>query len=194
MSVTTNQVRKVMRASAYARGVTTLVVAMILAAGTVATLSLLTGWPVSTFKFSIGAYVFSHDSLRSLPVKFWILGYSWLGAGIFVGILYLLRSVLSNLARGEIFCGANVRLIRKLGWLLILGGAFDFVAPMVSATFFMFVGHEGIDFRDVPDKLTGWFSSFAYGGMLIFLSWIMAVGLGVREDADALRRDAELVI
>jgi hypothetical protein len=35
---------------------------------------------------------------------------------------------------------------------------------------------------------------FAYGALMILLSWIMAVGLGVREDADELRRDAELVI
>jgi hypothetical protein len=35
---------------------------------------------------------------------------------------------------------------------------------------------------------------FAYGALMILLSWIMAVGLGVREDAEKLRHDAELVI
>ncbi|MBC8025983.1 MAG: DUF2975 domain-containing protein [Steroidobacteraceae bacterium] len=194
MNVATNQVEKVMRGSAYARGITTFLILAILPMFAVVTLSLFAGWPKPPFKFSVGAYVFSHESLGSLPVKLWVLGCISLGCVLGVGILYLLRSVFANLARGEIFCAANVRIIRKLGWLLIFGGLFNWLAPLASAAFFMFVGHDGIEFRDVPMKFTAWFSPFAYGGMLILLSWIMAVGLGVREDAEELRRDAELVI
>ena len=193
MSVTTEQVRKVMRVSAYARGITTFVIIMILAALTVALFSLLTGSPAPKFKFSISAYVFSHESLQSPQIKAYIIAFIVLTAALGVGFLYHLRRVFSNLARGEIFCDANVRNIRHMGTLLIAGGLLSWLAPILNATVFMFAGHQGIEYRDVPFVSSG-LAPFAYGGMLILLSWIMAVGLGVREDADALRRDAELVI
>jgi hypothetical protein len=193
MSVTTNQVQKVMKASAYARGITTFLLVTVLAALAVALFTVITGLPNAKIKFSVSAYVFSHDSLQSLPVKIYILLFTVIVAGFALGFLYLLRSVFANLARGEIFCAANVRNIRNMGSLMIAGGILAWLTPIANATFFMFAGHDGIEFRDVS-IVSGGLAPFAYGGMLILLSWIMAVGLGVREDADELRRDAELVI
>ena len=193
MSVTTEQVRKVMKISAYARRITTFFLACVLAAFSVGMLSLLFGWPASTFKFSISTYVFSHETLRATPVKIWVLAYLTLACALFASLVYLLRSVFANLARGEIFCPANVRIIRNMGWLMIMTGALGLLTPFANATFFMFAGHQGIEHKEAV-FLTDVFDPFAYGGMLILLSWIMAVGLGVREDADELRRDAELVI
>lgn len=193
MSVTTDQVQRVMRASAWARAISTFVIVTMLAALTVAMFSLLTGVPTPNFRFSISAYVFSHESLRSLPVKIYIVAFTLVVAAVAIGFVYLLRRVFANLARGEIFCVANVRNIRHMGTVMIVGGLLSWVAPLVNATIFMIVGHEGIEYRDVPMISSG-LAPFAYGGMLILLSWIMAVGLGVREDADELRRDAELVI
>jgi hypothetical protein len=37
-------------------------------------------------------------------------------------------------------------------------------------------------------------SSFAAAGLVLLVSWIMDVGLYEKEHADALRRDADLVI
>lgn len=193
MSVTTEQVHKVMRASAWARAISTFVIATMFAALTVAMFSLLAGMPAPNFRFSISAYVFSHESLQSLPVKIYVVAFTLLVAALAIGFVYLLRRVFANLARGDIFCDANVRNIRHMGTLMIVGGLLAWIAPLVNATIFRVVGHEGIEYRDVPIVTSG-LAPFAYGGMLILLSWIMAVGLGVREDAEELRRDAELVI
>ena len=38
------------------------------------------------------------------------------------------------------------------------------------------------------------FNSFAAAGLVLLVSWIMDVGLYEKEHADALRRDADLVI
>jgi hypothetical protein len=193
MSVTTNQVQKVMRVSRYARGISTFVIVTMLAALAVAMFSLLAGVPTSKFKFSIGTYVFSHESLTSLPLRIYILAFTTIVAAVAIGFVYHLRRVFANLAGGEIFCEANVRNIRQMGNLLIVGGLLGWLAPIANATILAFVGHAGIEYRDMP-MISGGLAPFAYGGMLILLSWIMAVGLGVREDAETLRRDAELVI
>lgn len=42
--------------------------------------------------------------------------------------------------------------------------------------------------------LGGMFISFMMAGILWLASWIMHVGLGVRNEADELRREAELVV
>lgn len=193
MSVTTNQVQKVMKASVWGRRISTVVIFMMIAALVISLFVVITGRPYSNFKFSIGAYVFSHETLQSPAVKIWIVTYTMLVATLAVGFVYLLRSVFANLARGEVFCEANVRAIRNMGLLIIWGGLLTWIAPLANATIFMFAGHDGIAFRDVKIGTDG-LAPFAYGGMLILLSWIMAVGLGVREDAEELRRDAELVI
>jgi hypothetical protein len=193
MSVTTSQVQKVMRASVYARRITTFLMGLMLFGFTGALLSLTTGFPSSTFKFSISSYVFSHQSLQTWPAKLYVMTVLLLIFSTLLGFLYLLRSVFVNLARGEIFCAANVKNIRYMGLLIIAGVFFEILTTLANATIFMYLGHEGITYRDRP-FFSNALEPFAYGGMLILLSWIMAVGLGVREDAEELRRDAELVI
>ena len=57
----------------------------------------------------------------------------------------------------------------------------------------MLASQADIPFRDETTVFVG-LGQIVSGGLYILLSWIMAVGLGVREDAEELRRDAELVI
>ncbi len=193
MNVTKNQVQRVMRASVWGRRISTALIGMTVASLVVVLFVLITGKPLTNFKFSISAYVFTQDSLTRLPVKVWIVSFFLIATTLGIGWLYLLRTVFANLARGEIFCEANVRHIRNMGLLIIAGGLLVWIAPLANATIFMFAGHDGIESRATPFIQDG-LGSFAYGGLLIFLSWIMAVGLGVREDAEKLRHDAELVI
>jgi hypothetical protein len=86
-----------------------------------------------------------------------------------------------------------VRRIRNLGWLAIAIGIFYWLIPLTNAAYFMLAGHADITFRDESTLFVG-IGQIVSGGLYILLSWIMAVGLGVREDAEELRRDAELVI
>ena len=196
MSVTADQVQKVIRASVWARRITTLMLVLI-AAGVIWTVLVVLTAPLLGGTAKIGPYVFTAAEMQSWPVKSWVLLFVAPVAALALTFAYLLRSIFSNLARGEIFCHRNARHIRSLGFLIIAGGVLKLLAPILTAAYFTIVGYEEISRREMGQNVVYSFDvidPFAYGGMLILLSWIMAVGLGVREDAEELRRDAELVI
>jgi hypothetical protein len=197
MSVTTNQVQRVMRASVWARRVATGVMAVMVVGLVWAAFVVLSASSTGRGKVTIAQFVFTSSALESWAVKFWVLLVLSIIAALGLTFLYLLRSIFSNLARGEIFCATNVRHIRSLGLLVIAGGALQWLATIATATYFMFAGYDKISSRQATgDTMFGFdgIAPFAYGALMILLSWIMAVGLGVREDAEKLRHDAELVI
>jgi hypothetical protein len=196
MDVTTNQVQRVMRASVWARRFTTCSMVLMVAGLIWAVLAVVTA-PLLGGTAKIGPYAFTAAEMQSWSVKSWVLLFIAPVAALGLTFVYLLRSIFSNLARGEIFCHPNVRHIRGLGLLIIAGGALKVLAPFLTAIYFMVVGYDKIAHHEVGQNAIFSFDviePFAYGGMLILLSWIMAVGLGVREDAEKLRHDAELVI
>jgi hypothetical protein len=196
MDVTTSQVQRVMRASVWARRFTTFTMALMLAGVIWAVLAVVMA-PLLGGTAKIGPYTFAGAEMQSWSVKSWLLLFIALVATLGLTFIYLLRSIFSNLARGEIFCNPNVRHIRSLGFLIIAGGVLKVLAPILTASYFMVVGYDKISHREMGQNAIYSFDvvePFAYGGMLILLSWIMAVGLGVREDAEKLRHDAELVI
>lgn len=191
MSVSASQVRKIMRASAWARSIATVAMVWMAFAWGIGLLGAAGVFP--KLQDTIDRHFFPITELDSWPFRIWamlvVLGY----AALWVGSTWLLRSLFSNFARGEIFCEANVRRIRGLGWLLIGGGLFIWLLPLANALIFRALGHYGTAYHPQGAASDG-FTAIYYGGIVIFLSWIMAVGLGVREDAEELRRDADLVI
>jgi hypothetical protein len=193
MSVTTNQVQRVMRASVWARRITSCVMALMVAGLAFVLFFVLTAPAGGNGKVTLGQYVFSTDALQSGHVKSWVILVLAIVAALALSFVYLLRSIFSNLSRGEIFCDPNVRHIRRLGMLLIASGIFQWLLPLATGVFFASFGQDDIPSRS-PAYTFGGIGPFAYGALMILLSWIMAVGLGVREDAEKLRHDAELVI
>jgi hypothetical protein len=149
--------------------------------------------PLLGGKITIGHNVFPAAALQPWHVKVWVLAVFVIVAALALTFVSLLRSIFSNLARGEIFCHPNVRHIRGLGLLLIAGGILQWVVPVATAAYLVSMGHDDIAFAGSVYTFDG-LGPFAQGALMILLSWIMAVGLGVREDAEELRRDAELVI
>jgi hypothetical protein len=107
--------------------------------------------------------------------------------------LLLVRGVFTDLARANIFCEANVRRIRSLGWLTIAGGFGCWLIPFANGAYVMLTGRDDLTFGNEPTFFAG-LGQIVNGGLFVLLCWIMAVGLGVREDAEELQRDAELVI
>jgi hypothetical protein len=162
---------------------------------TVAAIGVFVAMGGPTGKLSIGPYVFSQAALQSWSARGYVI-VMWLifGALSLISLL-LIRAVFADLAQGNIFCAANVRRIRNLGWLTIAGGVGGWLLPFVNATYFMFTGHHNIEFQDQPQPVVmGGLGQIVNGGLYLLASWIMAVGLGVREDAEELQRDAALVI
>jgi hypothetical protein len=140
-----------------------------------------------------------HDVLSSpltpLQLKVWAL----LGLGVAIGVwlaaLRQLHRLFGNLAAGAIYTPENVRRVRHVGllWLLSAVLYIAFPASLVVANGLLDVPVP-IDFDRVFPSFWELLSAFAAAGLVLLVSWIMDVGLYEKEHADALRRDADLVI
>jgi hypothetical protein len=100
-----------------------------------------------------------------------------------------------NLAAGAIYTPDNVRHVRYVGLLWLLSAVLNIVLPAA-----LMIGNRFLDAPVPidPDRVFPSFwellSAFGAAGLVLLVSWIMDVGLYEKEHADALRRDAELVI
>jgi hypothetical protein len=148
---------------------------------------------VQNSTISMGPYKIAPAALESWSARVYVLSMLATFGAMAIASLYLIRAVFADLALGNIFCEANVRRIRNLGWLAIAIGIFYWLIPLTYAAYLMLAGPLEVTSRDEPTLYAG-IGQILSGGLYILLSWIMAVGLGVREDAEVLRRDAELVI
>ena len=130
--------------------------------------------------------------------RFWIT-VSVLSAVLTGGFIYLLRRLFDNLAGGEIFSVRNVGHFRNIAYLFCAKGFFGI---LVLFTYSMLIINGAIEEtvprlgRREPEDvvLFGVFSAFIMAGILWLASWVMQVGLGVRNEADELKREAELVV
>ena len=109
-----------------------------------------------------------------------------------IGYLYALFGALS---KGEIYTLANVRRIRRLGELTLAFGALQIALPIVSlallnAGIFPSSAVSVIPIAINPESLT----LLLTGGLIMLASWIMEIGRRTSEDAEHLRREAELVV
>ena len=115
--------------------------------------------------------------------------------GVWLAAVYQLYRLFGNLAAGAIYTPENVRHVRYVGLLWLLWAVLGIVLPAT-----LVVAHRLID-ASVPIDLDRLFpsfgeslNSFVAAGLVLLVSWIMDVGLYEKEHADALRRDADLVI
>jgi hypothetical protein len=133
--------------------------------------------------------------LTPLLLKMWALVSVVAGMGVWVAALLQLYRLFGSLAAGAIYTFENVRRVRNVGLLGLSLAVLSVVFPTTIAIANTFVNAPvAID----PDRLfPGFgelFTSFATAGLVLLVSWIMDVGLYEKQHADALRRDADLVI
>ena len=111
--------------------------------------------------------------------------------GVMLAGVYQLYRLFGNLAAGAIYTPENVRHVRRLGLLSLLWAVLAIAIP--SALFAL-----GPDASLPPSLFVfPWsesLSSAVSAGLLLLVSWIMDVGLHAKDHADALQRDADLVI
>jgi hypothetical protein len=113
-------------------------------------------------------------------------------AGVSLASVYQLYRLFGNLAGGAIYTPENVRRVRNVGLLWLLLAVIYVVIPIASAALIssgLEVPQSGLAFS-WSESL----SSFISAGFVLFVSWIMDVGLYEKDHADALQRDADLVI
>lgn len=125
-------------------------------------------------------------------LKLWTTLVTGVMTGVVLAGVYQLYRLFGNLAAGAIYTPENVRRVRQLGLLSLLWAALAIAIP--SAVFAL-----GFLDASLPDSLAvfPWseaLSSAVSAGLLLLVSWIMDVGLHAKDHADALQRDADLVI
>jgi hypothetical protein len=124
----------------------------------------------------------------------WLIG---MGAVVGVSLAAVLQfhRLFGSLAAGEIYTPGNVQRVRHIGLLWLALAVLHFVLPptLMVANGMLHV-KVAINFAGLFPPLGESLSSFAAAGLVLLVSWIMDVGLYEKQHADALRRDADLVI
>ena len=193
--VTMSQVHKVQKLSKYARAACSLLLALLALSCAWVAIDVIGAPGSSATKFTVGRYVIRADQLSSGLLKTWLLVVIATGGAISAGILYLLRRVFDNMARGEIFSAGNVRHIRSIGAFILAVGVLQFTIPAINALMHAMGAFDAAFATITPSIVSpGVLVPFGVAGLIFLVSWIMAVGLGVSEEATELRRDAELVV
>jgi Protein of unknown function (DUF2975) len=141
----------------------------------------------------------AYDVLRSplTPLLFKVCWFLVIGVaiGVWLAAVYQLYRLFGNLAAGAIYTPENVRRVRYVGLLWLLWAVLSIVLPAA-----LIVAHRLIDASVAIDldrlfpSFGELFNSFVAAGLVLLVSWIMDVGLYEKEHADALQRDADLVI
>jgi hypothetical protein len=115
--------------------------------------------------------------------------------GVWLAVLRQLHRLFGNLAAGAIYTPENVRRVRNVGLLLLLWAVLGLVIPTALVVARGLIDASvPMDLDRVFPSLPELFSSFATAGIVLLASWIMDVGLYVKDHADALQHDAELTI
>jgi len=135
-------------------------------------------------------------ALATTPqVKMWLSLVMGVTVGLVLAGVYQLYRLFGNLAAGAIYTAENVRRVRYLGLLSLLGVMLAIAIPSASTALL------ALGFLDasIPESLLvfQWsesLSSAVSAGLILLSSWIMDVGLYEKDHADALRREADLVI
>jgi hypothetical protein len=159
---------------------------------------------ICTFWLAVLAAGICYYLLKKLPgaptagAKFWIT-VAILSSTLGCGFIYLLRRLFENLAGGEIFSSRNVGHFRNMAYIFFATGVFNLLVLFICTTLVMngaIEPTEPMPGRRQPEDnyLFGMVNSFLMAVILRLAAWIMQVGLRVRNEADELKRDAELVV
>ena len=195
------EIKSVRTLSKYLRsGCTTLIVGFALIAALI-----LFFWFAGKGTLVMGAFNFpaGQQTLAMQLYAFMLVGCMF--AVIFGGLIQL-RSLFVNLNAGEIYTIRNVQHLRRLGQLALALAVFQAALPVLDAILVasgvfdkaMLRPNSGsldllegrLNFIGLP-KILG---PFIMAGLVILASWIMDMGRRTSEDADRMRRDAELVV
>ena len=129
------------------------------------------------------------QKLTSLPMAAVVVG-CWLA------VVYQFYRLFGTLAAGSIYTTENVRRVRVIGLLSLALAVLGVLIPVVWAVLVR-IGLVEPFLQVKAEILFSWsetLGSFVTAGLILLVSWIMDVGLYEKDHADALQRDADLVI
>jgi hypothetical protein len=158
--------------------------------------------PDSGLEIGLGAYNVTAAQLTTLPIKLWSFVVMMITVGVVAWILLHLHRLFGQLAAGQIYTKHNVWHLRQIGLLMMAMAVFQLILPLISFVLVEvgFIDRALVTFVDSNGEgnalLTGWtsFGGFIPAALVLLASWIMDVGREVSEDAEVMRREAELVV
>jgi hypothetical protein len=164
----------------------------------------LTGACVALFGFGapgmgvdVGSYVLRGDAMATTASRLWGLCVILAIFTVLLAGLRFMFVLFGNLQRGEIFTDGNVKLLRNLAWVAMLGAALQGTVPLISeflTALDVLHAEQVLPQVDHPLGLHLVPGSFITALLLWLASWIMDVGRRTRVEAEQMRRDADLVI
>ena len=146
------------------------------------------------------AYSVNADLLTTASGKIWAFVVVTVVAGLFAWTLLHVYRLFRQLEAGSIYTKQNVYHLRQVGWLSMAIAVIQLLLPLLS---FVLAELNLISDTLVPP------TSPANGGplflgqslagvitasLILLASWIMDVGREISDDADVMRREADLVI
>jgi NADH:ubiquinone oxidoreductase subunit 5 (subunit L)/multisubunit Na+/H+ antiporter MnhA subunit len=188
------QVRKVRRFSRYARAFCTLTFVFLGLAVLLLLVSVFIGGH-NGVKVGFGAYDMRTDQLTTFGMKAWAIVVVAVIFGLLFKGLYHLRALFGKFIDGEIFTKETVRQIRNIGWVML---AMPLAVCLMSLISWGLLKAGFVDAASVSPRTMGLtpgaLGSFIPPALILLASWVMDVGRQTQEEAEQLRRDAELVV
>jgi hypothetical protein len=184
------EVLKVQKFSRYARVICLALMALI-GIGTI--LLIVAG--ARDAQVNMGPYAVPNDQLGPVPQTYVLVCFA-LVLAIVLKALFHLYSLFDNFARGGIYTAANVRHIRQIGLLVLAWAVLEILMP-VGSMLLLQLGLVDKAFVTMKTQLLFGSSnipSFVSGGLILLASWIMEVGRKTHDEADHMRREAELIV
>jgi hypothetical protein len=144
--------------------------------------------------------IVNSDQLVTVSSKIWAFAVATAVLGILLWILFHLYRLFKQLEVGSIYTKQNVQHLRQVGWLSMASA----VTPLVLSAVSLWLAQLGFidgppvafdEFADGTTMLAGQtFAGVVSASLILLASWIMDVGREVTDDAEAMRREADLVI
>lgn len=141
------------------------------------------------------------DLLTTAGSKLWAFIVVTVVAGLFAWTLLHLYRLFRQLEAGSIYTKQNVYHLRQIGWLSMALALIHLALPLLS---FLLAELDLIAATLVPPVAppangVSMFFGQSFAGvitaaLIVLASWIMDVGREISDDADMMRREAELVI
>ena len=144
--------------------------------------------------------IVNSDQLVTVSSKIWAFVVATVVLGVLLWILFRLYRLFKQLEVGSIYTKQNVHHLRQVGWLSMASAVIPLVLSPVSLWLAQlgFIDGTPVTFDPSADGTTMLVGQSLAGvvnaSLILLASWIMDVGREVSDDAEAMRREADLVI
>ncbi len=144
---------------------------------------------------NMGPFSVPKNQLSTAGLLYALFGFGLVLAIIFTGLFHL-YSLFTNFAKGGIYTAANVRHIRQLGLLAMAWAVLDIILPIGSIILLQagLVDEAVVTKRPQLVFGTSNLPSFITASLILLASWIMEVGRKTTDEAERMRREADLVV